>query len=240
MPECSTTLNIAKGPILWGLLLCVIASILMPVSWVGILSFGAFIHTSARIYHARKSDMFSLIDTHILIVALLTILFTATYYIAGLSRITYIVALLIFSLYIYFNGNEFVFPRVSWKKTNQRLSTYFFDRSRVIATIILFVLLWSLFQNPVYSGSPSPWQHLTPIHFLLFTILCGIFALRIHKKQNPALYFIGLFITVGVVACMYPLTYGYDMLIHQAGLLHIAKFGSLGNFLPYYINNIQK
>ncbi|MFZ2189388.1 MAG: hypothetical protein WA057_04295 [Candidatus Magasanikiibacteriota bacterium] len=114
------------------------------------------------------------------------------------------------------------------------------DKLNLFELSIIFIntiLLVYFFSKPIYNGLPSPWINIHPLIFLLFFInlVIIIWSLINQQKISRLTTFFSLASILGIITARYSLSFGYDTLLHQAALDHIANNGSITPLTPFYI-----
>ena len=232
--------EIKTGPLLWGLfVLQILVVYWLPgvfgffvlLSFLTLLVFGC-----GQVLEKKGCGENSGLVSILVVSSYTSITLALIYYVAGFTPILYLSWSLFTSLVVWL-----LVPRISFglpdKKVFKALLslTDYFPYTIILGSLI-FLALNFLF-NPVLNGSPTPWGEVGVIHFLLFfvTSLLIAYASLTRQRENWLVSLLYFIVAVGVVALMYPLSYGYDTLLHQAGLESIARDGSIAPFLPYYI-----
>jgi len=111
------------------------------------------------------------------------------------------------------------------------------NNSSSLIMVVLVVFLYSYFyHNPILNGSPTPWINVHWLVFIIFFCLSLNFVLRtVNNKNNNILNLMFLFLVISLIGLKYPLTFGFDTLLHQAALKYISEHGQILPLTPFYI-----
>ncbi|PIR94063.1 hypothetical protein COT97_03395 [Candidatus Falkowbacteria bacterium CG10_big_fil_rev_8_21_14_0_10_39_11] len=142
-----------------------------------------------------------------------------------------IVLLLLFESVLHINNID-----TSWQMpTISRPPIQWFHLSFLILTGSIFFIL---FHNSTTDAVASPWLSLPTTFFTLFGLLVVNLLIVLKRSTDKAnLFFLMLFsfTFVGVVAIFYRLGFGYDPMLHEAGMENILTTATLLPKPFYYI-----
>ncbi len=206
--------------------------------WMGVPFFALFVISFSKLFSDRFFPSFSflpkLILSFFLLLCELMVVGTITYYLSGITPLTsvFITFIPFFTLFLPAQTS----PRTDTSTTNLSLRHVLF--SLPVIAIDVF-LLYYLKSHQIFDVSTSPWQATSAIFFLLFFVSTFFLLLNAHKQINKT-FFLSLtslhfFVTVSVVAILYPLGYGFDAFIHRATEQWIVDNGFILPKTPYYI-----
>lgn len=166
-----------------------------------------------------------------------TVAMSIIYYLFGFSKYILLVWIFINCSLMLFLKNEFNYKEfLSRVYQSAREMVIGIDLSNGVLLIILTYFAGNFLSSPIANGSPTPWINALPLDYILFfaaTLIYLFCALK--QKVNPLNTFGYFLAIIGLVACKYILSFGYDTLLHQAALNYIAENSKILPLTPYYI-----
>ncbi|KKR19801.1 MAG: hypothetical protein UT48_C0031G0008 [Parcubacteria group bacterium GW2011_GWE2_39_37] len=163
-----------------------------------------------------------------------------SFHLITLSLLYYSFGFTIKSLIVWASFNFFVFSIALLRKTNNfrfELQTDLQIKRNSIFGFALLTLLAIVFKfHPMIDGHSSPWLDLNGYIFLFFLTASWVLVYQdLNNEKNKILALLYFFIFLTVVAFRFKLTFGFDTLLHQAALSHIAIYGKILPLNPFYI-----
>jgi|GEM_PF-5429167 len=231
-----------QGLLLAAGLLCIAGEI---TSWAG-LAVLAIIFLAQRKFLAGKMEAGNMGDAGIT-----SFFFLSSYYIFSLAVLYYIFGLnkIVLSLWLAAGLAPLFYGSIKEEKAAFRHSlktaaggavNHFknlaLDRPAALALAAMLFLSAYFFGNPIKNGSPTPWINAHWFAFVLFFGLSFFLIKRtLEKKNNDLVNLVFLFSVIGLVGLKYPYAYGFDTMLHQAALKHIAAYGQIAPLTPFYV-----
>lgn len=165
---------------------------------------------------------------------------TTVYYISGitpfLSFFLLFVPPLVLAATLIFSPTARLTPLISTTFPKYSLQSLLLSASTIILDSILLIYLYF---HRIYDLAPSPWQHLSPLFFILYGISTGLLFWNYTREKSKHSFFLltsfHLFLGFAVAPLLYPLGYGFDAFIHRATEQWIFTHGFIFPKTPYYI-----
>lgn len=190
-------------------------------------------------YIRRRCIKFNLDDS-----ASTSLIVLLIYYVLSLSTLYYLFGLTKLVLFLWQTINLLVSAEVyeveTWRIFRRKFKWLITDlpfskRDITISAGIVFILA-NFTANPLINGSPTPWSNTPGIVFAIFAVVSLLYVWGLIKEQNhPILTILYSILIVFVVVIKYPLSYGYDTLLHQASLKQIFDTGQILPLMPFYV-----
>ncbi|MFH1030250.1 MAG: hypothetical protein V1770_03255 [bacterium] len=160
------------------------------------------------------------------------------YYFLGLSALTLLAWLIITSFLAVVIGHKGAEAELDFTvllKAKKKFEIIDSPSLIFIAAGISY-LIANFFANPIKNGSPTPWINTSGLTFIIFFIITFLFLKNSFEKRNNIITVIFyFFLIISVISIKYVLSYGYDTMLHQASLQHIALQSRILPLTPFYI-----
>ncbi len=187
---------------------------------------------------SKKTKHENIFFGFILLLSVLVLLNTITYYVYGITKLTSLLIILIplFSFLLPPKQIDEAFKLNLRKKISFKLKHF---TSIFIFLALDVVLITVLILNRSFDLMPSPWQAVKYWFFIIYALSTGLLFFLIYTrnstKERILLSSFHLLTTFIITSILYPLGFGFDAFVHRATETWIMNNGFVNPKQPYYI-----